>query len=54
VFECEIVGGTLIESSDETRTLAYFHRDEMPALAFGYPEEVFDEGRSSPYFEQPE
>ncbi len=50
VFDCEVVGGELIASNEETRTLAYFQREQMPRLAFGYPNEVFDETRTSPYF----
>jgi 8-oxo-dGTP pyrophosphatase MutT (NUDIX family) len=51
VFQCEVLGGALIDSSDETKTLAYFRRDEMPTLGFEYPAEIFDEARSTPYFE---
>lgn len=50
VFDCEIVGGTLIESNEETRTLAYFRREDMPVLGFEYPKEAFDETRTAPYF----
>jgi 8-oxo-dGTP pyrophosphatase MutT (NUDIX family) len=54
VFQCEIVSGDLIEENDETKTLAYFRREEMPALAFSYPAETFDEVRSAAYFEGPQ
>ena len=52
VFQCDVVSGELIDSNDETKALEYFARDEMPTLAFGYPPETFDEGRSAPYFDQ--
>jgi ADP-ribose pyrophosphatase YjhB (NUDIX family) len=41
VFDCAIVGGTLLESSDETKGAAYFHVDALPKLAFEYPSETF-------------
>lgn len=50
VFDCEIIGGTFIEPNEETRTLAYFRREDMPVLGFEYPREAFDETRTSPYF----
>lgn len=50
VFDCDVVGGQLVGSNDETLTLAYFRRDEMPTLAFEYPSEVFDVGRATPHF----
>jgi len=50
VFDCEIVGGTAIESNEETRRLAYFRREDMPVLAFEYPREAFNDTRTSPYF----
>jgi 8-oxo-dGTP pyrophosphatase MutT (NUDIX family) len=52
VFQCEVVAGTLIDSGDETKALAYFRREEMPSLSFKYPPETFDEARSAPYFER--
>ena len=51
VFDCEIIGGSPIDSNEETKRLQYFRKDEMPVLAFGYPEETFDESRSLAYFE---
>jgi 8-oxo-dGTP pyrophosphatase MutT (NUDIX family) len=51
VFECEVIGGSLIDSNDETRKLAYFPLDEMPRLAFGYPPEVLSGVGATPYFE---
>lgn len=53
VFRCETVTGTLIESNDETKSLAYFERSEMPRLAFEYPDETFAEDRTTTHFEQP-
>lgn len=51
VFECEVVGGALIESNDETKRLMYFARGDMPELAFRYPAAVYDEHKAAPYFE---
>jgi hypothetical protein len=51
VFDCEVVGGSPIDSNEETKRLAYVRTDEMPILAFGYPKEVFVESSSSSYFE---
>lgn len=50
VFNCEVSGGTLIDTNEETRALAYFRREDMPALGFDYPKEVFEQDRSAPYF----
>ena len=50
VFACTVVGGALITANDETKCLKYFAVSEMPALDFAYPEQVFDEHRSSAYF----
>jgi 8-oxo-dGTP pyrophosphatase MutT (NUDIX family) len=54
VFDCEIVGGALIESNDETKRLAYFHVSEMPVLVPPYPNEVFRENASEAYFARKE
>ena len=54
VFDCEVVGGKLVESNEETRTLVYFRRAEMPALAFEYPGAMFEEDRPAPHFEPSE
>jgi 8-oxo-dGTP pyrophosphatase MutT (NUDIX family) len=51
VFECETVGGNLLESNDETLRLAYFAVGDVPPLAFAYPAEVFSRGRSETYFQ---
>jgi 8-oxo-dGTP pyrophosphatase MutT (NUDIX family) len=53
VFDCDTIGGSPIDSNEETKRLQYFGKDEMPALAFGYPEETFDESRSFAYFDVP-
>lgn len=47
VLDCEVVGGSLIESNDETKRLAYYPVDEMPRLAFEYPREAFVAGASA-------
>lgn len=51
VFECVIVGGELIESNDETASLHWFMPDEMPRLAFPYPDSVLRSEGSSAHFE---
>jgi 8-oxo-dGTP pyrophosphatase MutT (NUDIX family) len=51
VFDCEIIAGDLITSNDETKTLVYFARDDMPVLSLPYPAEIFDPRRSTPYIE---
>jgi len=38
VFECRVVGGTLTPHGDETTALAWFDREQLKQLAFGYPE----------------
>lgn len=50
VFDCNVIAGQLLDSTDETRSLAYFRRDEMPALAFEYPSVLFDQNRAAPHF----
>lgn len=52
VFDCGIVRGRFVGSNEETRTLTYFRREDLPPLAFEYPEAVFDENRSTPHFER--
>jgi 8-oxo-dGTP pyrophosphatase MutT (NUDIX family) len=54
VFDCEIVGGSPIESNGETKQLAYFRVKEMPALAFSYPKEIFLENGPAAYFDRSE
>lgn len=51
VFECRVVSGTLIDSNDETASLHWFKLDELPKLAFPYPEAVLRSEGSTPYFE---
>lgn len=50
VFDCEVTGGKANDTSEETRALAYFRREDMPALGFEYPQEVFEKDRSEPHF----
>jgi 8-oxo-dGTP pyrophosphatase MutT (NUDIX family) len=50
VFACTVIGGALITSNDETKRLEYFAVSKMPKLNFPYPEQIFDEHRSSAYF----
>jgi hypothetical protein len=54
VFDCEVVDGSPIQSNDETKRLAYFHVNEMPALAFEYPKEIFLERDLLAYFDRSE
>jgi len=49
VFDCQIVGGDLITSNEETRSLAWLHRTDLPELALRYPDEVFAGGGAT-YF----
>jgi 8-oxo-dGTP pyrophosphatase MutT (NUDIX family) len=51
VFACSIVTGTLIAENDETQSLHWFARGEMPVLAFPYPDEVLRGEGSWTYFE---
>ena len=41
VFECEVVGGQLGGTADETIELRYFDTLEMPELGLPYPRELF-------------
>jgi hypothetical protein len=50
-FECHIVTGTLIDANDETASLHWFQLDELPKLAFPYPEEVLRSQGSLAYVE---
>ncbi len=52
IFDCEVIGGALIEANEETKQLAYFEVREMPALAFAYPSEIFFENAPGAYFER--
>jgi 8-oxo-dGTP pyrophosphatase MutT (NUDIX family) len=53
VFDCSIVGGDLLQASDETRCLAFVRPQEaISRLSFPYPEAVFDESRSGVFFHQ--
>ncbi|WP_186049544.1 NUDIX domain-containing protein [Burkholderia gladioli] len=40
LFACRIVGGTGEPIDSETKSIAYFHRHEMPTLALPYPIDV--------------
>lgn len=51
VFRCEPIGGSLIEENDETRSLHWFTRDAMPALAFTYPDEILWGSGPAAHFE---
>lgn len=50
LFDCEVRGGEVIASNDETKMLAYFRREDMPALGLPYPPAVFEDGRSTAFF----
>jgi 8-oxo-dGTP pyrophosphatase MutT (NUDIX family) len=52
VFECDTLGGALIDSNDETKRLGYFHPRDMPTLNFPYPRELFSEPREVALFEK--
>jgi 8-oxo-dGTP pyrophosphatase MutT (NUDIX family) len=51
VFDCEVIGGSAIESNEETRSLTWFRYEDMPELAFAYPRPMFDANQPQPYFE---
>lgn len=40
LFACKIEGGTGVPTDGETRSLRYFYRHEMPALALPYPLDI--------------
>ncbi|MSS71788.1 MAG: NUDIX domain-containing protein [Candidatus Latescibacteria bacterium] len=53
VFACSILGGDLIQESDETRSLAFVQTQEaLSRLRFPYPEAIFDESRPDTFFQQ--
>jgi len=41
VFECTVIGGTLIPDNEEMKDLKYFKDNELPAIANLYPKEIF-------------
>jgi hypothetical protein len=49
--ECDITGGALIASNDETKRLVYFHPSDMPELNFPYPRESLSEPSDAVLFE---
>ncbi|MET0409857.1 MAG: NUDIX domain-containing protein [Polyangiaceae bacterium] len=51
VFECHVVTGSLIDSNDETASLHWFKLDELPKLAFPYPDEVLRSESPLAHFE---
>jgi 8-oxo-dGTP pyrophosphatase MutT (NUDIX family) len=51
VFECSVVAGSLIDSNDETASLQWFQLNELPKLAFPYPDEVLRSEGAAAYFE---
>lgn len=50
VFECTIVGGSVIEQSDETKKVEYFNPNALPPFSFHYPTQVFASDVELPYF----
>jgi len=40
LFQCRIIGGCGVPTDDETKSIQYFSRDEMPELALPYPKEA--------------
>jgi SAM-dependent methyltransferase len=52
VFDCIVSGVIGPPAPDETKRLAYFDVDEMPALALAYPPEIFRRGGDT-YFPKP-
>jgi 8-oxo-dGTP pyrophosphatase MutT (NUDIX family) len=51
VFACTIVAGTLSDENDETASLHWFFPDELPQLAFPYPDRVLRGEDPGTYFE---
>ncbi len=51
VFECTAVAGTLIDENNETASLHWFLPDELPELAFPYPDSVLRGEAPGTYFE---
>jgi 8-oxo-dGTP pyrophosphatase MutT (NUDIX family) len=51
IFDCDVAGGGLIDTNDETKRLVFVTKDELlPRLTFSYPPEVFDEARPAAFF----
>jgi ADP-ribose pyrophosphatase YjhB (NUDIX family) len=50
VFACKAVGGALVSTTDETKRLQYFAVQEMPELAFEYPQQLFAAAADGAYF----
>lgn len=50
VFECEIVGGTLLHRTDETKAAVFFALEGVPPLSFEYPREIFRNQTQTTYF----
>jgi 8-oxo-dGTP pyrophosphatase MutT (NUDIX family) len=50
VFSCAVLGGALVETNDETKSLRYFLPSLMPGLTFPYPREIFETDRSGAFF----
>jgi 8-oxo-dGTP pyrophosphatase MutT (NUDIX family) len=51
VFECARLGGSLIDSNDETESLRWFRPEELPPLAFPYPEDALRGVDGAAYFD---
>lgn len=51
VFECTRLAGEVIDSNDETAALEWFPPDQIPALAFPYPDGALRGGDRLAYFE---
>ena len=49
-FECEIVGGKLRNNDGEVTAFRFVAVDEMPPLAWPYPREMFERGRTAALF----
>ena len=53
VFECTVIGGALIQRSDETKGLAYFSPIALPPFNFPYPSELFTHDGEAALFRTP-
>ena len=53
VFDCSVCEVVGAPRPDETKRIAYFDLERMPALAFPYPSEIFRRPEEGAYFVKP-
>jgi 8-oxo-dGTP pyrophosphatase MutT (NUDIX family) len=54
VFDCSVSEVVGPPRPDETKLIAYFDLERMPALAFAYPSEMFRRPEEAAYFVKPQ